>query len=65
MKNAKKNSFFEFSRARGVKMAAMYMSIRKGYWDCQSSLYPTPNGPFFVLVMIKLVIKLREVQFGL
>ena len=47
------------------KMAAMYMSIRKGYWDCQSSLYPTPNGPFFVLVMIKLVIKLREVQFGL
>ena len=45
-------------------MAAMYMSIRKGYWDCQSFLYPTPNGPFFVLVMIKLVIKLREVQFG-
>lgn len=47
------------------KMAALYMNIRKGYWDCQSSLHPTPNGPVFVLVMIKLVRKLLEVQFGL
>ena len=54
MKNAKKNSFFEFSRARGVKMAAIYMSIRKGYWDFPSSLHPTPNGQSFVLVMINL-----------
>ena len=50
MKNAKIKSFFEFSRARGVKMAVIYMSIRKGYWDCHSSLHPTPNGQSFVLV---------------
>jgi len=47
------------------KMAAKYMSIRKGYWECQSFLHPTPNGAFFVLVTIKLVRKLLEVLFGL
>ena len=61
----KKFIFRIFPGTWSEKLAAMYMSIRKGYWDCQSSLYPTPNGPLFVLVMIKLVIKLREVQFGL
>ena len=38
MKNAKKNSFFEFSRARGVKMAAIYMSIRKAYCSLRNEM---------------------------